>query len=436
MQKIYTRINWKNEPDRTTALNENNLNRIDYAMDALDDRVIGLAGYEERAKISEETAKMYMEAAMQSEENALEYANASQVRGDERVALAEQHARMAESYTHGGTGQRENEAVDNAQYYLEQAKQLSQSMNGLIPMGTITFSDLSLEENQVGKYMFNISEDFVTDDTFKEGVGHVIPAGTNVFRTNDGYWDCLAGSFQTPNGDTKDNTVSFVQATTLNNITSGEKFSVIFGKIAKAIGDVISHLANSSNPHGVTRAQLGLQNIPANIKIDTAAQQSGTNLITSGGVYAVQQALNTNISDVNTNLTSQITNLNNAKINKTQIFGLQNALSGNKNVANSTATDMAVFTASTAGWYFFEAECNSSTNGVNAMIMSLYKGNSNLANTGGMLNSNVLVPYNLRISTMVYLAKGNAVSLKVIVNNTDVSSSNIKASLKYTLMYA
>ena len=145
---------------------------------------------------------------------------------------------MAESFTHGGTGLRENEAVDNAQYYLAQAKQISQSMNGLIPMGTIPFADLSLELNQVNKYMFNISNDFVTDDTFKEGAGHSFPAGTNVYRTNDGYWDCLAGSFQTPNGDTKDNVTAFVPASARENIQSGETHSVIFGKIAKWFTDL------------------------------------------------------------------------------------------------------------------------------------------------------------------------------------------------------
>ena len=42
MQKIYSRINWENYPSENTPLNESNLNRIDYATNELDDRVISL----------------------------------------------------------------------------------------------------------------------------------------------------------------------------------------------------------------------------------------------------------------------------------------------------------------------------------------------------------------------------------------------------------
>lgn len=42
MQKTYSRINWENYPSEETPLNESNLNRMDYAIDAIDDRVIGI----------------------------------------------------------------------------------------------------------------------------------------------------------------------------------------------------------------------------------------------------------------------------------------------------------------------------------------------------------------------------------------------------------
>lgn len=42
MQKIYNRINWENYPSENTPLNESNLNRIDYATDELDNRIISL----------------------------------------------------------------------------------------------------------------------------------------------------------------------------------------------------------------------------------------------------------------------------------------------------------------------------------------------------------------------------------------------------------
>lgn len=42
MQKSYSRINWENYPSENTPLNESNLNRMDYALNEVDDRVIAL----------------------------------------------------------------------------------------------------------------------------------------------------------------------------------------------------------------------------------------------------------------------------------------------------------------------------------------------------------------------------------------------------------
>ena len=40
MNKIYTRINWENYPSEATALNETNLNKMDFALDEVDNRLI------------------------------------------------------------------------------------------------------------------------------------------------------------------------------------------------------------------------------------------------------------------------------------------------------------------------------------------------------------------------------------------------------------
>ena len=40
MNKTYTRINWQNAPSEATALNETNLNKMDSAIDTIDDRVV------------------------------------------------------------------------------------------------------------------------------------------------------------------------------------------------------------------------------------------------------------------------------------------------------------------------------------------------------------------------------------------------------------
>ena len=42
MQKIYSRIKWENLPSEKTAVNESNLNKMDLAVDYLDDRVVAM----------------------------------------------------------------------------------------------------------------------------------------------------------------------------------------------------------------------------------------------------------------------------------------------------------------------------------------------------------------------------------------------------------
>lgn len=60
-----------------------------------------------------------------------------------------------------------------------------------------------------------------------------------------------------PNVNTNNQTPTYTVASAIAALKSGEKMSVAFGKIAKAVADLISHLANKSNPHGVTAAQAG-----------------------------------------------------------------------------------------------------------------------------------------------------------------------------------
>lgn len=122
-----------------------------------------------------DNAKYYSEQASTYEEN------------------SELNAKIARSYAVGDTDHRVGENVDNAKYYYQQAKQISERLGGLIPMGTIAFDDLHLQTKVAG-YMFNISDEFVSDSTFKDGGDIRYPTGTNVYYTADGYWDCLSGS--------------------------------------------------------------------------------------------------------------------------------------------------------------------------------------------------------------------------------------------------
>lgn len=109
-------------------------------------------------------------------------------------------AKLSESWAVGGTGTRVGEDTDNSKHYskqaadlVEEAKQIiaASSSGALIPIDTRRFEDLPITSTT--GYMYNISNDFVTDDRFVDGAGRFYGAGNNVYWTADGKWDVLAG---------------------------------------------------------------------------------------------------------------------------------------------------------------------------------------------------------------------------------------------------
>ena len=55
------------------------------------------------------------------------------------------------------------------------------------------FENLPIEGMAAGD-VYNISQEFTTDNRFVEGTGHKYPAGTNVCWTDTG-WDAMAGVY-------------------------------------------------------------------------------------------------------------------------------------------------------------------------------------------------------------------------------------------------
>lgn len=152
---------------------------------------------EEAALLSEQNAKASEEVASLSETNSKNSENAALL--SEQNAKASEEAassseKLSKSYAVGGTGIRDGEDTDNSRYYYEMSKTIVENMTGgFVPMGSIFFSELASAEKATG-YTYNIKDDFITDDTFKEGSGKSYTAGTNVYCAADGYWDCLGGS--------------------------------------------------------------------------------------------------------------------------------------------------------------------------------------------------------------------------------------------------
>lgn len=160
----------------------------------------------------------------------------------------------------------------NAKKYYEQAKAISESFSGALrPMGTVTFANLPSVLSASAGDMYNISDEFVTTSDFVEGIGHTEPAGSNVYKTESGKWDVLAGSpvtgvkgekdkvFRRGNvnitcasigalptdGDSQDNTVTFTSNDSLTGdstppalLTSGETHASILSKVSTVFKNV------------------------------------------------------------------------------------------------------------------------------------------------------------------------------------------------------
>lgn len=324
--RIYERINWKDEPIEETPLSARNLNKMDAALYEIDGRVVELSGYESvvidysnqaknsaanalssetKAKTSEQNSYAYEQSALtsknqaevfkneaethannasasernaklsednasasellakNSEENASDFAtsasrssenasgfaeyaetSAQNAKNSEDIAVASASSAktdsdLAKSYTVGTHGEvRENDDTDNAKYYYEQTKSFV--------TGTVTGIKGEAEEE------FRYGNVIITKGNI--GLGNV------------------------PNVSTNDQQPTYSEATTLETLKSGEKLSISFGKIMKAISDLKSHIRNKRNPHSVTKAQVGLGNCDntsdANKPVSTATQNA------------------------------------------------------------------------------------------------------------------------------------------------------------------
>lgn len=150
-------------------------------------------------------------------------------------------SQLSKSYAVGDAGKiRVNEDTDNSKYYCEQSlnnlietnnskdsaeesaekaaiymgdakkymdaahadaikinNKLDELVDAFLPMGTITYAELQTLKasgNINAGHLYNISDNFITDDTFRVGAGLEYGAGTNVYYTATGYFDCLIGT--------------------------------------------------------------------------------------------------------------------------------------------------------------------------------------------------------------------------------------------------
>ena len=94
-----------------------------------------------------------------------------------------------------------------------------------------------------------------------------------------------------PNVETNKQTPTYSDTTSFSTLSSGETISVAFAKIKLAITNLINHIGNKSNPHGVTKAQLGLGNVENKSSATIRGEITKSNVTTALGYTPLNQSL-------------------------------------------------------------------------------------------------------------------------------------------------
>lgn len=322
----------------------------------------------------------------------------------------------------------------NAKKYYEQAKAISESFSGALrPMGTVAFANLPAVTSASAGDMYNISDEFVTTSDFVEGAEITEPAGSNVYKTEAGKWDVLAGSpvtgvkganetnFRRGNvnitcenigalatdGDSQDNTVTFTSNDSLTGdstppalLTSGETHASILSKVSTIFKNVRWLLS-----------KMGTTDIST---------------LGDGTVTGALSTLNSNKQDSDTAITTS--NIGSQTVYQATHIGnceVQNVASGNKNyylgadggtnpIQWIPRNSMAVGYANNAG-------------AVNGYAINYIEGKGTLGSSAYVAKGDA---YYIRFGNVVILYCYDLI-ITSGTNNNSVIVSNLPASAKY-----
>lgn len=207
---------------------------------------------------------------------------------------------------------------ERANYWYQQAQAIAESFSGALrPMGTVTFANLPPLAEATAGDMYNVSDEFTTTSDFKEGAGHVIPLGSNVYKTTDDKWDVLAGSPVTG---------------------------------IKGDGESVYRKGNVN----ITKANIGLGNVDN--------ESLGSADISAIGDGSVKGA----ISQINNDLSE----LTNKTIINSPVDGQT------ETIANSTDTKVATITLNESGIYLFEGSLAYNANNTGRRAIYITKRNT------------------------------------------------------------
>ena len=266
-ESAHSTITTINEAAEATRLNKEAAARSEANAKASENQALSYknsaSASEQASKTSEANANTYADNASASATSASTSASEASKSKTSSSASASQAKASETNAKTSETNSAKSES--EARKYAEQAKEISESLSGALrPLGTINFANLPSTADASSGDMYNITDQFTTNDDFKEGAGNIIPAGSNVYLTVDRYWDVLAGtpvtgvkgnsesSYRRGNvnitpanigalsttGEASNTTVKFTESTSRTKPTTGEKISSIVGKIVKFLSDL------------------------------------------------------------------------------------------------------------------------------------------------------------------------------------------------------
>ena len=195
--------------------------------------------YKTNAASSASAAASSAKSAATSESNANTYktnAVSSANTAETAKTAAETYKNNAQTY------------MNNAKSYMDAAKTAAASITGALkPKGTVTFANLPNISSVESGAMYNISTAFTSvEKLFKDGGKIQYPAGTNVYKTEDGMWDCLGGELSDylmkADIDTavEEAMPDYTASTSLQELVAGESLKSALGKIKTAVKNVIA----------------------------------------------------------------------------------------------------------------------------------------------------------------------------------------------------
>lgn len=270
MNKTYSRINWENYPSEKTPLNEVYLNRIDYSVNEIDNRVISL----DTAKLDKTTANGLVKGVAYNNANGVftvTYLNGS------TAAIDTKMEKLAVNFSYDAADQRLVITLDDGtkqyvdltslitEYEFSNSNTISFTVeNGKVKAnvnrGSITgdmlqpdyLADITVQAKKAEKGAADSAlsaeesetaarraEKAAEDAESIAGVGIATNEKAGIVRGN-------ADEFSIAEDGKLSLTSSFAVQNTLTEITGTENKKTLFGKIAKGVKELISHIGNGS----------------------------------------------------------------------------------------------------------------------------------------------------------------------------------------------